>query len=546
MSPKKRTRRWLLAVLALALCAGTASILVRHACERHQASNVASRSRERSAPRTPGSLKPAASGHPGMLSACSRRSADAEWVREFGPARGTALSADHGGAVYVAQKVDALDKPTTDSTGSINWETLRSDRVKLARLDSGGAERWSLTFHGGGFAVPRLAADGDGVSILLSGTGWTPVGHGVGSPGPTGRISPRKQSTLVVLSLQPSGRYAGYLVGEGASPKASIDQSAVARDGKSVVLAGSLGGRTRLGTLRPEPTPDPTHWRDFIASATPTGSIEWMHELKRAVTVDAVALRPREIVVAGRFTGTTTIGRSRAAGKGIFVAALSRKGAFQWVRTFQYRQLSRHGQLLVNRLAVAPDGSIYASGTACHDGSLGEQRCDGLVVRWNAAGHFDWVRRTRTIGSVEVEDIALSASGAVIVAGQSKVGSYAKGGTGNQADRYQAFGGDFERSFEEHQEIFSYVQSLDSAGKLRWSRPVAAGEMDAVATGPDGRIFVAGSFRAHPRAPGTGYFPHLAVLAAGEENASFVAGICENRNPGRGEHHQVSEAEAGD
>ncbi len=217
---------------------------------------------------------------------------------------------------------------------------------------------------------------------------------------------------------------------------------------------------------------------------------------------NAVSVLPDgDVVVTAGFDAEA--GRSR-----LFVARYGPDGALRWSQRTQVR-LAYHR----SDVAAAADGTIcitgVTSGSPDFDPGEAEQRVPGrgsygFVLKLDGDGDFLWVNALR---GARFPTLAASEDGSVSVTGSFRKSLTLDAGNGGSLTLNSNGGLD------------GFLVHYDADGALAWRRAVGGRGRDqgsAIATGPDGRIVMAGSFTgslAFDDAPGP------ALLASGRRDA---------------------------
>jgi hypothetical protein len=190
------------------------------------------------------------------------------------------------------------------------------------------------------------------------------------------------------------------------------------------------------------------------------------------------------VYTAGFFNGTVDFGSGSlvASGNDYYLVKHDAAGNFQWVR----REIGGTGTTSAFGLAVAADGSVYTAGlfngtVDFGSGSLVSSSDDYFLVKHDAAGNFQWVRREiGGTGFARADGLAVAADGSVYTAGQ--FGGTVDFGSGSLV----ASGADY------------FLVKHDAAGNFQWVRREIGGtgtpDPKSVAVGPDGSVYTAGQF----------------------------------------------------
>ncbi|HET6348899.1 MAG TPA: FlgD immunoglobulin-like domain containing protein [Candidatus Krumholzibacteria bacterium] len=189
------------------------------------------------------------------------------------------------------------------------------------------------------------------------------------------------------------------------------------------------------------------------------------------------------VVVAGTFTGSMNLGGGTLTSAGsydVFLAKYDANGAFQWSQRFG-------GTGLDGARAVAFDGAGnivmtgYFGGSVSFGGApLTGGAHDIFVAKFDGSGAHQWSHYYGGAGIDEGMDVAVDASGNVLIAGQY-VGAVDFGG-----GPVSAFGG-----------LDAFVLKLDAAGVYQWTRCAGSINPDVargVAVDASGNVFLTGSF----------------------------------------------------
>jgi hypothetical protein len=227
----------------------------------------------------------------------------------------------------------------------------------------------------------------------------------------------------------------------------------------------------------------------------------------------SVALDPSgAVLVTGYFSGTVDFGGgplTSVGGFDAFVAKYSASGAHLWSKRF-----GSTGNDMTNGVAVDAAGNVVVTGYFVRTsdfggGAINSSAWDGdlFVAKYTPAGAHLWSRNF-TCNSMDTgTDVAVDASGNVVLTGAFMGAINFGGGTLTSAGQEDGF-----------------VVKLDSAGAHVWSRRFGGSDFDRgheVAVDSGGNVVVAGQFTgtvdfgAGPRRS-TGFFDSVVMkLAAG-------------------------------
>ena len=142
----------------------------------------------------------------------------------------------------------------------------------------------------------------------------------------------------------------------------------------------------------------------------------------------------------------------------VFLVRFAVDGSLAWQRT--YESPTQFGSDTANEAAVAPDGSVYVTGTTTGVGG------DLLLLKFSSDGTLLWQRAWSGSGFEGGQDVAVGADGSVYV-----VGGTTTFGTGDDLA----------------------VLRFMPDGTLVWQRTWGPARGDGIAVGPDGNLYVAGT-----------------------------------------------------
>jgi hypothetical protein len=333
-------------------------------------------------------------------------SGDVLWAQRFGTARMdtiVALGIDASGSLYVTGETGAV-LPGQTSAGNID--------TFLRKYDSAGNELWTRQF--GGSADDRATAlrvDGSG-NVYVAGTtnGALPGQSGAGDFDPFLRkydgagnaLWTRQFGTSAydyAASVSTDGRGDVYLAGgtSGALPEQSgageVDvyvrkydgagaelwtrQSGTSAAESPAALASDADGNVYLAGATLGTLPDQTSAGDsdvFVRKYSALGAELWTRQFGTSGNDHAYALSAAEsgdVYVAGYSSGTFP-GQSAAGETDSFVRAYSARGAALWTQQFGTDRADD-----VRATALSADGALYLAGTT--QGTLPGQSSAGLI-----------------------------------------------------------------------------------------------------------------------------------------------------------------------
>lgn len=218
-----------------------------------------------------------------------------------------------------------------------------------------------------------------------------------------------------------------------------------------------------------------------VEPGEPLWSVVWPVDGSLAVGTDITDDRAGGALVTGGFDGSIDLGGGPIASAGerdALVVKLDPARGVIWSRRFGGPDYQ-----MANRVAVDGEGDIIIAGElyGTVDFGTGPITSAGLgdifVVKLDAAGTTQWVRRFGDPAYQYVRDMDIDAEGNVILAGTFE-------GAVDFGDSVRGAGG---------QDV--YLLKLDPAGNTLWSRSfgdISPQEATGVAVGPGGDVLVAG------------------------------------------------------
>jgi hypothetical protein len=157
----------------------------------------------------------------------------------------------------------------------------------------------------------------------------------------------------------------------------------------------------------------------------------------------------------------------------IFVVKFAADGSLIWQRIWNGTTIRGLGRPDV---AVSADGSVYVTGVTVDNGN------DAVLLKFDASGTLQWERTWGGTSSDESLAVATASDGSAYIAGTAT--SFGPSSSG------------------------LFVVKFDAAGNLVWQRLFDGAAGNAVAVGPDGSVYAAGTT---PRADQIGNFDILAL-----------------------------------
>lgn len=247
----------------------------------------------------------------------------------------------------------------------------------------------------------------------------------------------------------------------------------------------------------------------YIAKYGPTGTHLWskaLGSIDSQVGTSVALLASGAVVVTGNFFGTVDFGGgplTSAGGADIFLAMYDTNGSHLWSKRFG-GTASDTGQ----RVQVDGSENVYLTGYFSNTADFGggpltsAGGTDLVVAKFNVAGAHQWSQRYGSTSNEIGFDLALDASGNIVVSGQF-------GGT-------VSFGGS---ALTSAGGLDIFVAKYNSAGVHQWSKGFGSTSTDigdGVAVDGSGNVIVAGRFA------GTVNFGGAALASAGGSDV-FVA-----------------------
>ena len=148
-------------------------------------------------------------------------------------------------------------------------------------------------------------------------------------------------------------------------------------------------------------------------------------------------------------------GETNHGSRDAFVCKFSASGENEWTRL--YGSTYRSSAEGATDVAVAPDGSVYITGTKWSS-ETGIFVTDAFVVQYSSTGDLEKAKTFRTGSSIETSrSISVAQDGTVYVAGSTK----------------GAFPGQVNKGSED-----IFLRAYSSGGDLRWTRMIGSSYYD--------------------------------------------------------------------
>ena len=296
--------------------------------------------------------------------------------------------------------------------------------------------------------------------------------------------------------LSPSTHPAAPCYGLAAAARSNDDSAtgiALGPDGSVYVTGGFFGvatfgaGSTSLSLTSSAGSSD-----GFLWKLTPNGSAVWVRGMggAGADVANSVAVASDGSVYAlGSFQGTTSFGAYSLSAIGPtdgFVTKLDANGNYLWAKRMGGID-AIEGTTIGQGIAVAPDGSVYTTGSFQGTANFGSSTLtsvgdsDLFIAKLDpSSGSFLWANRMGgTIGDY-LAAVAVAADGSIYVAGSFHGVADFGSNTLDSGGYYRTF-----------------ISKLSPSGAFLWARGVGGTGWDlpgGVAVAPNGTVYVAGGF----------------------------------------------------
>jgi hypothetical protein len=333
------------------------------------------------------------------------------WDQRFGDADdqyGTAVTTDASGNVIVAGSFNG----SVDFGGGA-LTCVGVDDIFIAKFDADSTHIWSERFGGDFDQIPRdVAIDASG-NIIVTGRFWGDVDFGGGTLNSAGT------SDVFVAKFTPGGshlwskRFGDGVLQEGTG--VAVDASG------NVFITGNNWGTVDFGGSA---LISAGHSDAFLAKFDPDGTHLWSdryggasEEYPRHVTVDASG----NVIVVGDFYGSVDFGGgtlNSAGSNDVFVAKFDPDGTHLWSKSF-----GDPDDDSATRIAADASGNVVITGyfggrTNFGGGTLTSAGGnDGFFAKFDANGTHLWSKSFGAGGDEAASDVAVDASGNVIMTG---------------------------------------------------------------------------------------------------------------------------------
>ena len=396
------------------------------------------------------------------------------WAQQFGDAalqRANSLASDSSGHVVLA----GYFYGSVDFGGD-GFTSLGASDAYVASFDAAGTHLFSRQFGGVDEQIPTSVAIDALGNIALSGFFEQTIDFGGGA------LTSEGDHELFVASLDADG---GHLWSQGFANVRYDFGSAVCADGAgNVVFSGGFVAPVDLGGGTFTPGLDEA---GFLAQFDDSGGHVWSRELAMpngfGAGLDLTVDSANAVILAGACQGSVDFGQGELSGGAqtddVILAKFAADGTPLWSRRFgdvaSSQAASEVAADAANNIVVAGTftGSLDFGGTP-----LSANTEDVYLAKLDADGNHLWSRHFAGENWQSVQDLELSNSGAIVIAGYLNGSVDFGGGVLTSAGSGDA-----------------YVACFDASGNHLWSKSFGdASEQRAYAVGidADDNVFLAG------------------------------------------------------
>ena len=309
-----------------------------------------------------------------------------------------------GGLVIAGHFEGAID------LGSDQLESAGETDAFVARLDRTGEVEWAARLGGAGFdAATAVVMDRAGNPVV--------VGDFTGSLRAGGRqLRARGQSDAFVASFRPDGTVR-WGVALGGPEWDTAAAAALTSDG-DIAVAGSTGTLERSDDRARVDDSDV-----LVARIAPDGALKWTRTFGGTEWDQGLAIaadRDGEVAVAGSFGGDLSLGVVSLVSAGLsdgFVLRVTSRGGIS-----RAERIGGAGADAVTALAIAPDGTTALAGRFTGSVTVGDEvlvsagESDAFIARAGADGRFDRAIRIGAAGADEVRALIALPGGGLLAA----------------------------------------------------------------------------------------------------------------------------------
>jgi hypothetical protein len=233
---------------------------------------------------------------------------------------------------------------------------------------------------------------------------------GCGGPGGSG-LTVDPESVLLVVGETHELKASRSGGAQGTIEWSTADPSVATVSGDGVVSAVAQGETTVTASL----ASDPAVSDEVAIVVTPPGAVRWTRQLGSATfdTAEAVAVdASNAVLVAGDTSGA--LGDEHIGSTDVYLRKLNAEGEEAWTR-----QVGTTGQDGVgsNGVAVGPSGTVVVAGQIRDDEEGGSGGTDVLLRAFRSDGEPAWTRDFGTSGYEGAEAVAAASDGRIVVAG---------------------------------------------------------------------------------------------------------------------------------
>jgi hypothetical protein len=292
--------------------------------------------------------------------------------------------------------------------------TLGNPGAFVAKMDPNGNPLWSLAFGASGStsAVSFVATDPAG-NVVVVGTFTGTINCGGSSLTASGPSA----EEIFVAKLDPNGNQVwSKSFGDGTN---TVSVGSLALAGTSgVVLAGTYDTSIAFGGPALTPAGTATAGDFVVALDAAAGGYQWSQNLPSTGSLYAAVDANQNVVLAGSYSGTVSVGGSTLTSVGsddIFVARLDPSGNPLWAKSFGGPGDDEVGALSVDASGGPVLSGLSTSGVDFGGGTLPLNA--SYAVRLSNSGSFGW---SLSLGSgAQIQSVAGDASGNVLLAGSA-------------------------------------------------------------------------------------------------------------------------------
>lgn len=406
------------------------------------------------------------------------------WVQHAG------ASGDDLGRGIAADGSDRLvvvgDFRNTIDLGGTMLTSAGGTDIFVAKLDAlTGAVVWAKRFGGTGDDSPSRVAVDSAHGIYISGTYTQTVDFGGGAFPSAGTSA---DGYLVKLDGDGAHVWSKSFSGSGFN----IARSVAVRE-SAVVVTGQFGETMNAnGTTYTVVGSTDT----FVMAYNLSGALTWAKTVGGADVespTDTAIDSDGNVIVVGRFSGTSNFGGSNIASAGFEDGFIAKYGAATGAHLFS-KKMGGTAFDFASAVAVDDNDGIFVIGSLYGTFDFGGPAPVGIpdfqssfLVKFNLAGAFSWGKAFGQPGKLQAFAVTSNTAGDVAISG-GFCGTVSLGGADLVSVRTCA---------ENDQDIFAARFSGTNGDHLKSTRAggTALDDSRAIAQMPDGRVFVTGGFQ---------------------------------------------------